>query len=51
LARKYNVKIDPNAFEIGFSPLFQSGGHYDLKISITPDNNKLSWDLIRIVFC
>lgn len=27
LSRKYNIKIDHNAFEIGFSPLFQSGGN------------------------
>jgi len=51
ILKSKKVTIHKDSIDIGFSPLVQSGGHFDLRITAVADEHKLSWDLIRIVFC
>jgi len=51
IQKSKKVTIQKDSIDIGFSPLVQSGGHYDLRITAIADDQKLEWDLIRIVFC
>lgn len=48
---KHNFDLNRDLIDIGFSPLIQSGGNYDFRITAESDTELLKWDLIRLVFC
>jgi len=46
-----NIDINKELVDIGYSPVIQSGGNYDIKITSISDNNKVKRDLIRLAMC
>lgn len=46
-----NIDVNKELVDIGYSPVIQSGGNYDIKISSISNNDKLTRDLIRLAMC
>lgn len=48
---KIDIKLKPDNVDIAYPPLFQSGGHFELKLNANPDENPLHGGALMLLTC